>query len=42
MKYLSAFINLTHDKREGREPIEWANIWYSKANSTPNPDRVLF
>lgn len=35
MKNISDFINSAHDSREGREPIEWVNVWYSEANSTP-------
>lgn len=41
MKQLTDYIISSHDRSEGREPIEWANFWYSETNSTPPRPRIL-
>lgn len=42
MNLISNYISPSHDRLEGRESIEWANFWYSRANSLyDNGSRIL-
>lgn len=42
MKKESLFVSSVYDDIEGREPIEWANIWYSDAKNTPPRKREYY
>lgn len=41
MKSINEYILSQHDNSNGRQNIEWANLWYSNAKNVPPQDHIL-